>query len=145
MMMKCIIQWCLLKYYYEKEFKRLECIFVDIMYMYSLSNTSYFTSAKKCWRKSCTIDFTSAKMEFASTIFKTFYFSKYSIKRCWKHITSIQKLVNRLNHPEQKNIKHHITYLQWILPTYWLAYHLSIVVLVEVGNKISWLADQHCT
>ena len=50
----------------------------------SLSNSNYFTSAKKCRRKSCIIDFTSAKMEFASAIFKKLYFSKYSIKRCCK-------------------------------------------------------------
>ena len=45
---------------------------------FSLSNSNYFTSAK---------------MEFASAIFKKLYFSKYSVKRCCKQITSIQKLV----------------------------------------------------
>ena len=38
-------------------------------------------------------DFTLAKMEFASAISKKLYFSKYSIKRCCKQITFIQKLV----------------------------------------------------
>ena len=39
---------------------------------------------KKCRRESCIIDFTSA-------IFRKLYFSKYSVKRCCKQITSIQK------------------------------------------------------
>ena len=47
----------------------------------SLSNSDYFTSAKKCRRKSFIINFTLAKMEFMSAIFKKMYFSKYSIKR----------------------------------------------------------------
>ena len=59
----------------------------------SLSNSDHFTSTKKCWRESCIIDFTSAKMEFASTIFKKLYFSKHSIKKCCKQITSIPKFV----------------------------------------------------
>ena len=50
----------------------------------SLSNSNYFTSAKKCRRESCIIDFTSAKMEIASAISKKLYFPKYSIKRCCK-------------------------------------------------------------
>ena len=58
----------------------------------SLSNSNYLTSAKKCQRESCIMHFTSAKMEFALAIFKKLYFSKYSIKRCCKQITSIQKL-----------------------------------------------------
>ena len=62
-------------------------------YFHSLSNSNCFLSAKICWCKSCIIDFTSAKMEFASAIFKKLYFSKYSIKWCCKQITSIQKLV----------------------------------------------------
>ena len=63
-------------------------------YMYtSLFNSYYFMSAKKCWRKSCIINFTWAKMEFAPAIFEKLYFSKYSIKRCCKQITSIQKRV----------------------------------------------------
>ena len=41
----------------------------------SLSNSNYFTSAKKCQCKSCVINFTSAKVEFASASFKNFYFS----------------------------------------------------------------------
>ena len=59
----------------------------------SLSNSNYFTSAKSCRGESCITNFTSAKMEFASAIFKKLYFSKYSVKRCCKQITSIQKLV----------------------------------------------------
>ena len=59
----------------------------------SLSNSNYFTLVKRCWHKSCIMDFMSTKMEFASAIFKKLYFSKYSIKRCCKQITSIQKLV----------------------------------------------------
>ena len=50
----------------------------------SLSNSIYFTLAKKYRQKSCIIGFTSAKMEFASAVFKKLYFSKYSIKRCCK-------------------------------------------------------------
>ena len=64
-------------------------------WLYSLSNSNYFTSAKKCRRESCIIDFTSAKMEFASAIFKKMYFSKYSIKY----------VVNRL--PPFKNFYDH--------------------------------------
>ena len=60
---------------------------------FSLSNSNYFTSTKKCRRGSCIMDFTSAKMEFASAIFKKLYFFKYIFKRCFKQITSIQKLV----------------------------------------------------
>ena len=52
---------------------------LSLDYITSLSNKNYFTSAKKCRRESCIIDFTSAKMEFASAIFKKLYFSKYSI------------------------------------------------------------------
>ena len=59
----------------------------------SLSNSNYFTSSKKCRRESCIMDFTSAKMEFAPAIFKKLHCSNYSIKRCCKRITSIQKLV----------------------------------------------------
>ena len=51
---------------------------LSLDYITSLSNKNYFTSAKKCRRESCIIDFTSAKMEFASAIFKKLYFSKYS-------------------------------------------------------------------
>ena len=47
-------------------------------------NSNYFTSASKCRREKCIIDFTSAKMEFASLIFKKMYFYKYSIKRYCK-------------------------------------------------------------
>ena len=47
----------------------------------SLPNSNYFTSAKKCRRESCIMDLTSAKKEFASAIFKIFYFSKYSIEK----------------------------------------------------------------
>ena len=53
---------------------------------HSLSNSNYFASAKKCWRKSCIIDFKSAKIEFTSAIFKKLYFSKYLIKRCCKQL-----------------------------------------------------------
>ena len=60
---------------------------------YSLSNSHYFTSLKKCWRESCIINFTLTKLEFKSAIFKKLYYSKYSIKRCCEQITSIQKLV----------------------------------------------------
>ena len=51
---------------------------LSLDYITSLSNKNYFTSAKKCRRESCIIDFTSAKMEFASAIFKKLYFSKHS-------------------------------------------------------------------
>ena len=58
--------------------------FLQNSVVFSLSNSNNFTTAKKCRRESCIIDFTSAKMEFTSAIFKTLYFSKYSIKRCCK-------------------------------------------------------------
>ena len=64
-----------------------------LQFSISLSNSNHFTSAKRCRRESCIIDFTSAKMEFASAIFKKLYSSKYSIKRCCKQITSIPKFV----------------------------------------------------
>ena len=66
---------------------------VCVMAFSSLSNSNYFTLAKKCRRESYVMDFTSAKMEFMLAIFKKLYFSKYSIKRCCKQIISIQKLV----------------------------------------------------
>ena len=59
----------------------------------SLSNSNYIMFAKKCWCESGTISFTLAKMEFMSAIIKKLYFSKYSIKRCCKKITSIQNFV----------------------------------------------------
>ena len=65
----------------------------------SLPNSGYFTLAKKCRRESCIMDLTSAKKEFASAIFKIFYFSKYSIeKKCCKKITSILGLPNLSDH-----------------------------------------------
>ena len=48
----------------------------------SLSNSNYFTQIMS-----------TRKLEFASAICKKLNFSKYSIKRCCKQITSIQKLV----------------------------------------------------
>ena len=74
-------------------FMKLPLDFLQTHLAYSLSNSNYFTSAKKCRRKSCIMDFRSAKMEFTLAIFKKLYFSKYSIKRCCKQITFIQKLV----------------------------------------------------
>ena len=59
-----------------------------------LFNSNYFTSAKKCWCERCIINFTSAKMEFTSAIFKKLYFSKYS-----------KGVVNRL--PPFKNLSDH--------------------------------------
>ena len=53
---------------------------------HSLSNSNYFTSAKKCQCESCVIDFISAKMKFALAIFKKLSFSKYLIKRCCKQL-----------------------------------------------------------
>ena len=53
---------------------------------YSLSNSNYFKSAKTCQRKSSVIDFTSAKIEFTSAIFKKLYFPKYLIKRRCKQL-----------------------------------------------------------
>ena len=71
--------------------------FVDFLHaivcIFSLSNSNYFTAAKKCQHESCIKDFTSAKMEFMSAISKIFYFSQCSIERCCKQITFIQKLV----------------------------------------------------
>ena len=76
------------------------CVYVFIyvdMFVYvcicSLSNSNYFTSAKKCRRESYIMDFTWAKMEFGSAIFKKLSFSKSSIERYPKQNTSIQKLV----------------------------------------------------
>ena len=42
----------------------------------SLSNSNYFTSAKKCRNKSCIIDFMSTKMEIALVSFKKLHFPK---------------------------------------------------------------------
>ena len=56
--------------------------------MCNLCNSNYFTSAKKCRRESCIIEFASAKIEFASAIFKKLYFSKCSIKRCCKKMVT---------------------------------------------------------
>ena len=53
---------------------------------YSLSNSNYFKSAKMCRRESSVIDFTSAKIEFTSAIFKKLYFPKYLIKRHCKQL-----------------------------------------------------------
>ena len=53
---------------------------------YSLSNSNYFKSAKTCQRESSVIDFTSAKIEFTSAIFKKLYFPKYLIKRRCKQL-----------------------------------------------------------
>ena len=53
---------------------------------YSLSNSNYFKSAKTCQRESSVIDFTSAKIEFTSAIFKKLYFPKYLIKRHCKQL-----------------------------------------------------------
>ena len=53
---------------------------------YSLSNSNYFKSAKTCPRESSVIDFTSAKIEFTSAIFKKLYFPKYLIKRHCKQL-----------------------------------------------------------
>ena len=52
----------------------------------SLSNSNYFKSAKTCQRESSVIDFTSAKIEFTSAIFKKLYFPKYLIKRHCKQL-----------------------------------------------------------
>ena len=69
--------------------------FLNLNLIYGALWANYFTSAKKCRHESCIIDFTSAKMEFASAIFKKMYFAKYSIKY----------VVNRL--PPFKNFYDH--------------------------------------
>ena len=76
--------------YFIKEKKTRRII---VSFIISLYNWNYITSVKKCWRESCIIGITSAKMEFALAIFKKLYFSKYSIKKGCKQISSIQKLV----------------------------------------------------
>ena len=75
---------------YFKDFKIFDLTWIWWIW---LERPNYFMLAKKCRHESCVINFLSAKMEFASAIFKKLYFSKYPIKRCYKQITSIQKLV----------------------------------------------------
>ena len=60
----------------------------------SLSNSNYFTSAKKCRRESCIIDFMSTKMEFL----------KFS-KNCIFPNIQLKVVVNRL--PPFKNLSDH--------------------------------------
>ena len=57
--------------------------------------TQFIPLGKKCRCESCIMDFTSAKMEFASATFKKLYFSKHSSKR----------VVNRL--PPFKSLSDH--------------------------------------
>ena len=69
---------------FEKMKKILEDIILQMFtindsHMISLYS-NYFTSAKKCRRESCIMDFTSAKMEFASTIFKNCIFPNIQLK-----------------------------------------------------------------
>ena len=52
---------------------------------------------KKCRHKSCIIDFTLAKTEFTSAVFKKLYFSKYSIKGCCKQIPPFKNLSDHTN------------------------------------------------
>ena len=63
----------------------------------SLSNSNYLMSAKKCRCKSCIIDFTSAKMEFALAIFKKMYFSKYWIKYVVNRLPPFKDLYDHTN------------------------------------------------
>ena len=63
---------------------------VCCFYKFRITSSVFLTQTISCRRESCIIDFTSAKTEFASAIFKKLYFSKYSMKRCCKQITSIQ-------------------------------------------------------
>ena len=58
----------------------------------SLSNSNHLTSAKKCRRESCIIDFMLAKTELGSLIFKKMYFSKYSIKYVVKILPPLKNL-----------------------------------------------------
>ena len=88
-----------------------ECISKTLLYLFSvnnemymlwkfqcsLSNSDYFTSAKKCWCKSCIKDFTSAKMEFASAISKKLYFSSIQLKGVVNRLSSFKNLCDHTN------------------------------------------------
>ena len=63
----------------------------------SLSNSNYFTLAKKCRRESCIIDFMSTKMKFALAILKKMYFSKYSIKYVVNRLPPFKNLYDHTN------------------------------------------------
>ena len=67
--------------------------FLNLNLIYWTLWANYFMSAKKCQHESCIIDFTSAKMEFASAIFKKMYFSKYSIKYVVNRLPPLKKLL----------------------------------------------------
>ena len=63
----------------------------------SLSNSNHFTSAKKCRRESCIMDFTSAKMEFASAIFKNCIFPSIQLKGVVNRLPLFQNLSDHTN------------------------------------------------
>ena len=67
------------------------------IYNISLSNSNHFTSAKKCRRESCIIDFMSAKMEFASAIFKNCIFPIIQLKGVANRLSLFQNLSNQTN------------------------------------------------
>ena len=71
------------------KFKKSIRKFWDVFTVFLTQIISRRQKKKKCLRESCIMDFTSAKIEFASTIFKKMYFSKYSIQRSCKQIASI--------------------------------------------------------
>ena len=76
----------------------------------SLSNSNYFTSAKKCQHESCIIDFTSAKMEFTSAIFKKLCFPNIQLKVVVNRLPPFKNFSNHTNPigNDNRKIKHYI-------------------------------------
>ena len=62
-----------------------------------LSNSSHFTSANKCRRESRIINFTSAKMKFASAILKKCIFANIQLKGVVNRLPLFQNLSNHTN------------------------------------------------
>ena len=52
---------------------------------------------KKCWHESCITDFTSAKMEFASVIFKNYIFINMQLKGVVNRLPRIKNLSDHTN------------------------------------------------
>ena len=65
--------------------------------IYSLSNSNHFTSAKKCRRESCIIDFMSPKIEFALAIFKNCIFPIIQLRGVANRLSLFQSLSKYTN------------------------------------------------
>ena len=85
------------KYWADSENKVSNYFWPNFYPIYSLSNSNHFTSAKKCRRESCIIDFMSAKMEFASAIFKNCIFPIIQLKGVANRLSLFQNLSNHTN------------------------------------------------